>query len=498
MKRAVLALTAALAVLAAVVLVRAAAWTPRRTSAAAAEALPLDRDAAAARLAGALRIPTVSTEDPAERSSAAFTALHAYLTSTFPRVHAALPREAVGRDALLYTWAGSEPGLRPIVLMGHLDVVPVEPGTEAAWEQPPFAGAVAGGFVWGRGALDDKVTVLGILEAVEALLGSGLRPRRTVLLAFGADEEVGGAEGAARIAAQLRARGVSPEVVLDEGGAVMRGALPGVRGPVALVGIAEKGFATLELAAAAAGGHAMAPPPHTAVGVLARAIARLEDRPMPAELRGATAALFDHVGPEMGFGMRVLFANRWLFAPLIERRLAANPGTNAAVRTTMAATVVEGGTKDNVLPIHARALVNVRILPGDSVAAVRAHVQDAIGDPTVAVTVAGPAADPSPVSPTDSEAWRAVERSVRAAFPDARVAPYLVTGGTDARHFAALTPNVYRFAPTRMTLEDLQRVHGTNERLSVENYAEAVRFYAQLLRNAAGFTPEVPRSAPER
>ena len=485
-KRLLGAVALALGLLVAVVLLRAATWRSRQVAVTPADPVALDLPAATERLAGALRIPTVSTEDPRDRPAEAFSALHAYLAATFPRAHTALEREVVGRDALLYTWRGQDGRLPPVVLMGHIDTVPVEAGAESAWTHPPFSGTIAGGYVWGRGALDDKMTVAGILEAVEALLRAGLRPRRTVYLAFGADEERGGEEGAALIAARLRDRGVAPGLVLDEGGAVMHDTVPGVKAPVALVGIAEKGFATLELVARAEGGHSMAPPPHTAVGLLARAVGRLEEHPMPADLRGATAALLDHAGPEMAFGMRVLFANRWLFEPLLVRRLAANPNTNAAVRTTTAATIFEGGTKDNVLPIRARARVNFRILPGDSVAAVRRHVEEVVADPAITVTVLDPAAEPSPVSPTDSDGWRLVERTVRQAFPDAVVAPYLVTGGTDARHFAPLTPNVYRFAPTRLTLDDLKRVHGTNERLSVASYAELVRFYAQLLRNAAG------------
>jgi carboxypeptidase PM20D1 len=484
-RRLLLSLAALTAVLTAVAVGRTLVTRSRQVPATPADLVPLDLAAASERLAGAIRIKTVSAGDPTQRSAEAFAALHAHLARSFPKTHATLRREAVGADAVLYTWPGSEPALSPVVLMGHLDVVPVEPGTEAAWTHEPFDGKVVDGFVWGRGALDDKATVLGVLEAVEALAGQGFRPRRTVLLAFGADEEVGGLAGAAEIASLLRRRGVAPELVLDEGGSIVHETVPGVGPPVALVGIAEKGFATVELRARSEGGHSMAPPPHTAVGVLARAVARLEEHPFPARLRGATAALFDHVGPEMPFGMRLLFANRWLFGPLIERNLTRNPSTNAAVRTTTAATVFEGGTKDNVLPSRARAVVNFRILPGDSVAAVRKHVQDVIDDPDIAIAVLEPATEPSPVSPTDSAAWRLLARTTRQAFPDVVVAPYLVTGGTDARHFSPLTPNVYRFTPTRLDLEDLKRVHGTNERLSVANYGEMVQFYAQLVRNAA-------------
>jgi carboxypeptidase PM20D1 len=483
------ALAVALGLVTALVLVRTAVSRPRREPLPPAEALTFDAAAATERLAGAVRIPTVSAENAADRPAAAFAALEAHLARSFPLTHATLKRETVGDGALLYTWTGAEP-LPPIVLMGHLDVVPVEAGTEAAWTHQPFGGEIADGFVWGRGTLDDKVTVLGILEAVEALAREGHRPRRTVLLAFGADEEVGGQGGAARIAALLRERGTTPALVVDEGGAIMHDAVPGVRAPVALVGIAEKGFASVELLATSPGGHSMAPPPHTAVGILARAVARLEDHPFPATLGGATTALFDAVSPEMPFGMRLLFANRWLFAPVIEWQLSRNPSTNATIRTTTAVTIMDGGTRENVLPRRARAVVNYRILPGDSVAAVRRHVQDVVDDPAVAVTVLPSAGEPSPVSPTDSAAWEALDRAIRRVFPDVVVAPYLVTGGTDARYFCALTPNVYRFTPTRLALSDLTRIHGTDERVSVANYGELVRFYAQLLRHSSGEAPE--------
>ena len=473
-----------LAVLGAVLLVRAATVRSRQPQAGPAEPLSIDVAAAAERLAGAVRIPTVAAENAADGPATGFAALHAHLERSFPLAHAALKRENVGSGALLYTWPGTDSALAPVVLMGHMDVVPVEAGTEAAWAQPPFGGRVAGGFVWGRGTLDDKVTVLGVLEAVEALTLEGYRPHRTVLLAFGADEEVGGHQGAAVIAGLLRERGVAPALVLDEGGAIMHDTVPGVRAPVALVGIAEKGFASVELLATSPGGHSMAPPRHTAVGILARAIARLEERPFTADLRGATAALFDAVGPEMPFGMRTLFANRWLFEPLIEWQLSRNPSTNAAIRTTTAVTMVEGGTRENVLPRRARAVVNFRILPGDTVAAVTRHVEQIVDDPAVKVTLRQPSAEPSPVSPAEGAAWDTLARAIRQVFPDVVVAPYLVTGGTDARYFSALTPHVYRFTPTRLALSDLTRVHGTDERLSIDNYAELIRFYCQLLRNS--------------
>ncbi len=485
MKRALVLVALALAAVAGVIVARAAAFSPRTAAvprAAAFEPLP----GAVERLAGAIRIPTVSPADGLQRDSAAFARLHVYLVDSFPGAHSAASREVVGDGALLYTWKGSDPALPPVVLMGHMDVVPVETDTESDWTHPPFSGAIADGYVWGRGTLDDKLTVVGLLEASEALLEAGFRPRRTVILAFGADEEAGGLEGAARIAGLLRARGVRPRLVLDEGGAVIAGAIPGIEAPVALVGIAEKGYLSVEISVRAEGGHSSMPPRHTAAGVLARAITRLEENPFPGGVRGATAALFETIGPEMSFGRRVVFANRWLFDPLIERQLAASPATDAALRTTTAVTVLEGSPKDNVLPARARAVVNFRILPGDSVSGVLERVRRVIDDPRVEIRPDASAVEPSPVSSIDDEAWVKLQETIRQTYPDALVAPYLVLGATDSRYFRDLTPNVYRFAAMRIDTADLTRIHGMNERLSVAAYLEGVCFLAQLIRNTAG------------
>lgn len=485
MKRLLLVALAALVVLAAVLLVRAARFTPRTADPPAA--VPFVPVAGAAdRLAGAIRIPTVSHGDSTLRDSAAFRQMHAYLAASFPRAHATLVREVVGRDALLYTWRGTDSALAPIVLMGHMDVVPVEPGTDTLWTHPPFSGAIAEGFIWGRGALDDKGTVLGLLEATEALLAQSFVPKRTIYLAFGADEELGGEQGARRVAELLRSRGVKPAMVLDEGGTVVTGAVPGVAKPIAVVGIAEKGYVSVELVVRAAGGHSSMPPRQTAAGILAAALARLEASPFPGGIRGATADFFEVVGREMPLERRVLLANRWLFDPVLERVLARSPGMNAALRTTTAITMLEGSPKDNVLPSTARAVVNFRILPGESVESVVRHVRRVVDDERVQARVHGTTAEPSPVSPTGDSTWARLAQTIRQAYPDAIVAPYLVLGATDARHFRDLTPNVYRFAAGRMDVSDLPRAHGTNERVGVAPYLEAIGFLALLIRNVAG------------
>jgi carboxypeptidase PM20D1 len=484
MKKLLLALVAALLLLLAVMLVRTARFGEAEVRAPAADAYAAPAGAAE-RLAEAIRIPTVSNQDSAQFDTAAFAAFHALLQQRYPRVHAALRRETVAGHTLLYTWPGADPRLPPVLLMGHVDVVPVEPGTEARWTRPPFSGAIADGFVWGRGALDDKVSVMGTLEAVEMLLAQGFAPRRTVLLAFGHDEETGG-RGARAVAALLRGRGVRPWLVLDEGGVIGQGLMPGVDRPTALVGIAEKGFVSVELSVETEGGHSSMPPPRGSIGRLSAAIQRLEQNPMPARLDGPARQLFGRVGPEMPFAHRMVFANLWLTRPLVIRTLEGAPGSNAMIRTTTAPTIFQAGTKENVLPSRARAVVNFRILPGDSVAGVVAHVRRVVGDTAVRIrAMQGFASEPSPVSRTEGEPWRVLERSIRQGAPDAVVAPYLVVGGTDARHFHALSEHVYRFIPTRVTQDDLDRIHGTNERIAVRDYEAAIGFYRQLLLNAA-------------
>jgi carboxypeptidase PM20D1 len=441
---------------------------------------------AAERLAGAIRISTISHEDPASFDAQAFQALHTYLQASFPRVHSELRREVVSRHSLLYTWQGSDSSLRPILLMGHQDVVPVEPGTESGWEQQPFSGMVADGFIWGRGAIDNKSTVVGTLEAMEMLLAEGFRPARTVYLAYGHDEEVGGAHGAKEIAALLRSRGVKLEMVLDEGGVIGDGVMAGISAPTALVGIAEKGFVTVELSTRASGGHSSLPPRQSAVGIVSKAVAQLEQNPMPARLEKPTQQLFERIGPHFPFAQRAVFANLWATRPLVMGKLQESATTNAMIRTTAAATIFQAGTKDNVLPSHARAVINFRILTGDSVAGVLNHVVRIVDDPRVEVKAAGRfSAEPSAVSSTESQSFKAIERTIGNVMPEAIVAPYLVVVVTDARYYEDLSANVFRFLPIRLAQSDLARMHGSNERIAIRDYERAIRFYRQLVLNTA-------------
>lgn len=444
---------------------------------------PVGPRAAAEHLAAAIRFRTVSHQDPADDDQTAFAGLRAFLERAYPNVHRSLSREIVNGDGLLYTWKGADASALPVLLMNHQDVVPIEPGTERSWTHPPFDGVIAGGFVWGRGAIDNKGPLIFLMEAVESLLEDGFRPQQTVYLAFGFDEEVGGARGAQMIADRLRGRDVRLRYVLDEGGAIMQGIIPDVKQPIAAIGIAEKGSVSVELATELETGHSSRPPRDTAIAVLVAAIDRLQRRQMTSRLRGAPRRQMETLARYMPLAKRWMLSNLWLFGPLVIRGMEKDPTTNALVRTTTAPTIFEAGVKENVLPSKARAVVNFRILPGDRVVDVLAHVRDAVDDDRVAVRVIERmVSEPSPESSVESEAYRLLEQTIQDLYPGTVVTPSLMIGATDSRHFTALAEDVYRFSPFRIGPEDLTRAHGTDERFEVEQIGSAVEFYRRVLR----------------
>jgi carboxypeptidase PM20D1 len=445
----------------------------------------VDAQAAAERLAGAVRFQTISFDDRPDASADAFLGLHAYLAREFPLVHRTLKLEKVGQYSLLYTWPGSDPSLKPVMLMAHQDVVPIAPGTEETWQHKPFSGDIADGYVWGRGSWDDKSNLLAVLEALEMLAAGGATPKRTIILASGHDEEAGGARGAQAIAALLKSRGVELEFVIDEGSLITEGMIGGIASPVALIGLAEKGSTTLSLTAEGAPGHSSMPPKTSVIGTLSTALNRLTSNQMPAGITGISRETFETLAPEMGLFSRALLSNLWLTEPLVRLQLERQPATNAMLRTTTALTVINGGNKSNVLPGRAQALVNFRILPGDTIASVESHARDVIADPSVAIAQYDTGREPSPVSPSSGDDYRLVSRTIREMMPGTIVAPGLVIAGTDSRYMSGLSPNVYRFEPIRAREQDLARFHGTNERVSIANYAEIIQFFHRLVTVAA-------------
>ena len=448
-------------------------------------AVNVDANLVAEHLAEAVRFKTVSVQFAWQLDDSPFIPFHDFLRRTYPHVHSTLRREEVTRFSLLYTWPGTDPSLAPVLLLAHQDVVPAE--DESAWKHGPFSGDIADGAVWGRGSCDDKGSLIAVFEAVEKLLSEGYQPQRTIYLALGHDEEIGGTRGAAAMAQLLAERGVRPLFTLDEGGAITQGIVAGISKPVALIGIAEKGYVTLELKVNAAGGHSSMPPAHTAVGELAGAIHRLEAHPFPASVSPTTRQMLEYLAPEMPFGRRTGVANLWLLEPLVRRQIGATPAGAASLRTTTAATMFEAGVKENVLPSEARAYVNFRIIPGETIDSVIARVRAVISDENVHISKSASfSSDPSPVSDVTSEGFGAVQRSLAEVAPDAVAAPSLVLGGTDSRHYTNITPCVLRFVAARRTPQDLPTIHGNNEKQSIENCGLMVKFYIRLLKNTCG------------
>lgn len=438
------------------------------------------------RLAEAIRIPTVSTDSGYDPE--VFDRFHRFLETAFPRIHQRLQREVIEGHSLLYTWRGSDPDARPFLLMAHQDVVPIEPGTEDGWDQEPFSGHRDDAHLWGRGALDDKGSLVALLMAVEGLLADDFTPVPTIYLFLGHDEESGG-RGAAAAADLLGARGVSFSFVLDEGGAVAESLLPGVGAPLALVGIGEKASLDVEITARGEGGHSSAPPPHTAIGRVAAAVKAIEDHPMPARLE-VQRPFFKALASVMGGFRAVMLRHADRFGPLLARRLSATPMTAALIRTTSAATVIAGGIKSNLLPQEARAIVNFRIIPGDTVAGVVDHVRSLVGDEVRVSTKSfgGGPADPPALSSIESSGFAAVADTIAEVYPGVAVAPWILLGATDSRFFRSIADDVYRFVPFTVTPEDMSRIHGTAERVRLADAAGAVAFYRRLIVRAGALS----------
>jgi len=447
----------------------------------------IDGEEVANHIGLAIQMKTINHVDPDKVDPIPFQGLHNLISMLYPEVEEYLEREVIGNYSLLYTWKGNDSNLDPIALTAHMDVVPAREDPASGWTYPPFSGTVADGYVWGRGAIDCKGVMIGILEAVNFLLKVGFQPRRTVYLAFGEDEEVSGARGAAQIARTLKDRGVSLSFLLDEGGAISQGSIPGVEAPVGLVGVAEKGHLSLVLRAETAAGHASAPGQVTSIGALALAIATLENNPFPQDL-DFVEFMMSFLADELAFTQKMALANRWLFGKSVAKRFAATPAANANTRTTIAPTIIKGGHTENVLPAAAEAIVNLRLMPGDSLVDVYKQVNDLVGDDVVTVLPAHDESlygdhswDPTEVSDVDSPQFHILLDLIKATIPGARAVPYLMNGATDARHYMQICDRVFRFSPFVLSKEENRSVHGINERLSFENAATMVGFMIELI-----------------
>ncbi|MDO6694334.1 M20 family peptidase [Aliiglaciecola sp. 3_MG-2023] len=453
--------------------------------------LPLDKDAVVSRLAKGIQFKTISYDDPKQFDDKPFIDLRRHIQQSYPLVHQIAQQKTFSEHSLLYYFPGTDKTLKPALFMGHMDVVPVDDATLDKWQQPPFSGAVVNDVIWGRGTLDDKVTVFALLESMELLLQQNKSFKRGIYLAFGHDEEIGGYQGAAKIAEYLQDQGIEFEFVLDEGGAITQGIIPKVEQPVAIIGIAEKGIVNLKLTVDSQGGHSSQPPEHSALGILSEAIVNIENNQFDTDLTFSKMT-FDAIATYAPMSNRLPMANLWLFEPVVSNVMLDTPSSAASIRTTIAATMASGSSKSNILPSQASAVINFRILPGDTIETVKQHVINAIDDERVVVSdFMG--TEPSAVSPTDSFAYKLIEKHIRQQNNEVLVAPYLLVGATDSRYYNALSDNIYRFMMIRLDPDGLTRFHGINEQLQVTDYLSAIRFFHAVLQETSGVS--VPLSA---
>ncbi len=442
-------------------------------------AIDVDTDAAAQRLANLLQIPTISSVD----DDAPFVQITDTLRQQWPELYRTLTPQVINAHSQVLIWQGRNSTLDPLLLMAHLDVVPA---ASQHWQQDPFGGEIIDGEIWGRGALDNKGSAAAILEAVTALLQNGYVPERTVMIAFGYDEETGGLQGARHVAAWFEREKIRPWLVLDEGGFVLGNSPLPLDAPVALLGVAEKGYLSVQVSAYAVSGHSSMPPNDLAIFRLARALTRIDDSPLPMSLEGPTGATFDWLNSEMRWPEKLLFANRWLFDRLIMSQLARSPSGAALLHTTQAPTLLNAGIKENVLPETATATINLRVHPRDTADSIVAHLNAVIDDPAVEVTALNEfSSEAQQASDWRAPAFQVLAEAVRSNFPDARITPYLVVGATDARYFRPLTDQVYRFLPFRLDNSELSRLHGRDERVRVTDYIDAIHFYATLIQRSS-------------
>ncbi|WP_080146004.1 M20 family peptidase [Marinilactibacillus piezotolerans] len=427
----------------------------------------------------ALKIKTVSYEQKEQIQYHEFDRFLGFLERAYPHVHKNLSLEKINEYALVYKWKGTDSKSLPIGLISHYDVVPVPEETIKNWTKDPFSGAVHENIIWGRGTLDDKIGVIGILEAAEALLKKGFQPTRDLYLMFGFDEEIGGELGAKSIVEILKKRNIQFDFVLDEGGAIIDGMLPGVDKPVGVIGVSEKGIATVELSLEGSGGHASQPKNQTNIGRISKAIAALEKRQFPARLQEPTTSLLEYAAPEMTGIMKYIVANQKLFKPILEKTLVKNPTMAALLRTTIAPTVFLSGEKINVLPESATATINLRLMPGDSLEYVRQFIEETIQDEEIQVTISG--SEATKVSDVTGWQFEAIQQATKNIYPETIVTPYLMFAGSDARYYDQIADYTFRFLPAHITSKDLNRIHGTNEQISVENYHNVVYFYLELM-----------------
>ena len=472
-----LVIPGALVVFVAVLLARAAAFNPRSAKPVEPEEAAVDTDGAASRLAQMIRCKTVSSRDERLMQPEEFDKFRELLAELYPNVHKACETERIGPGGVLFKLAGKSSDA-PIVFMSHYDVVPAD---ESLWDKPAFEGILEDGVLWGRGALDTKGTLCGVMETAEMLIKTGFVPENDLYFAFSGDEEIAGVSAPAMVD-EFQKRGVAPAMVLDEGGAVVEGMFPGVSRPCALIGTAEKGMLDVALTIEGKGGHASTPPPHTPVGVLARAVTRIENSPFRAKLTPPVAAMFDTLGRYSSFAYKIVFANLRCFMPVLDIMFRKRGGElNAMLRTTCAFTMMEGSNASNVIPPSAKVVANLRLIGGETPDSAIRYMEALADDPSITFSkIYG--MNPSPNSLSDGKMWDALENAISQTWPEVIVSPYLMFACSDSRHYSRISDHVYRFSAMALSKEERALVHGHNERITLDKLEKTIQFYTRLMR----------------
>ncbi len=470
-------LLAAVVLFLAVLLIRAAMFRPYKELDPSDEKVEPDEKKIVSDLVEMIRCKTISYNDERLIDKAEFGKFQDLLPKLYPKVHAVCPREFVGVNGMLYRWKGKTSDA-PAVLMAHYDVVPAE---ESLWDKPAFEGIVEDGMIWGRGTLDTKGTFCGIMEAAEMLIGEGFVPEHDIYLAFSGQEEINGPTCPA-IVDLFEERGIKPALVVDEGGAVVENAFPGVPGECALIGIAEKGLTNIEFKAKSRGGHTSMPPVHTIVGELAQAVVDVERHPFPRQLTRPVREMLNILGRHSSFGYKILFANMWCMEPLFDLVCRTSGGElNAMMRTTCAVTKMQGGRAFNVIPPAASVGMNLRLMGKDTVESAKTYLEKTINNPDIEVSVFE-GRNPSAESDTACVEYKRLCQAVKDTWPDAVISPYLMMACSDSWHYCRITDRIYKFSAMKLSKEERGMIHGNNERVPIETLVRTVEFYVRLMK----------------
>lgn len=462
--------------LAAVVVIRAILFKPQTEVVSAVQKPALDEEKIVSDMVEMVRCKTISDRDETRIDTGEFEKFRNLLKERFPLVHQRCSLERIGKTGLLYRWKG-ESSSEPVVLMAHYDVVPAD---EKSWEKPAFEGIIENGEIWGRGTLDTKSTLCGIMEAAEHLLKQGFAPRHDIYFSFSGEEEIDGPT-CADIVTELENRGIKPSMVLDEGGAIVEKVFPGVDKPCALVGIAEKGSVNMEFSLQSKGGHSSTPPRRTITGRLARAMVQIERNPFRFQLTKPVREMFDVLGRHSGFALRIVFANLWLFKPVLKIvSKISGEEMYALMHTTCAITKMEGSRAFNVLPPKASFGVNLRVLGSDTMDLVRERLRRIIRDDEIDIRIVT-GMNASKCSDTGCDQWLKLKKVIRSMWPYVIVSPYLMLGCSDSRHYCRISDNVYRFSPMMLSKKQRDMIHGHNERIPVDTLIKTVEFYVNFI-----------------